>query len=530
MPLMSWCKPGHPLAARIDNWYFSGIFIVPAQPEQDVSVTSQALPLDAFDLVIFGGTGDLARRKLLPALLQRFADGQIVAQSRIIATARDTLSPDDYRKRMRAELLPAVEDDATVRAALDAFLGLIDYRALDVTRDAGWPELAATLGGPTERVRVFYMATSPELFAGICGRLRDSGLSSGNARVVIEKPIGRDLQSAKAINDAVGHAFDERQTFRIDHYLGKETVQNLLALRFGNALFEPLWKAEHVDHVQITVAETIGVGQRAGYYDNAGALRDMVQNHMLQLLCLVAMEPPASLEPDAVRDEKLKVLHALWPIDAQNAAQLSVRGQYRAGAADARAVPGYTDEVGNPDSSTETFVALKAEVRNWRWAGVPFYLRTGKRLTDRVSEIVVTFRAIPHSIFAPGSGPITPNKLVLRLQPDEGVKLWLMNKVPGPGGLRLRQVPLDMTFATAFGGHQPDAYERLLMDVVRGNPTLFMRRDEVEAAWKWIDPIKAAWAASEEGPKPYTAGSWGPSAAVALIERDGRSWHDEDAA
>ena len=490
-------------------------------------MTSQALPLDAFDLVIFGGTGDLARRKLLPALLQRFADEQMVPQSRIIATARDALSPDDYRKRIRAELLPAIEGDETARKALDGFLQRVDYRPLDATRDAGWAELAAALDGPAERVRVFYLATSPDLFAGICERLRAAGLSGGSSRVVIEKPIGRDLRSAKSINDAVGRAFDERQTFRIDHYLGKETVQNLLALRFGNALFEPLWKAEHIDHVQITVAETIGVGQRAGYYDNAGALRDMVQNHMLQLLCLVAMEPPASLEPDAVRDEKLKVLRALWPIDAKNAAHVSVRGQYRAGAADGRAVPGYVEEAGKPDSRTETFVALKAEVRNWRWSGVPFYLRTGKRLTQRVSEIVVTFRAIPHSIFAGSSGQIAPNKLVLRLQPDEGVKLWLMNKVPGPGGLRLRQVPLDMTFATAFGGHQPEAYERLLMDVVRGNPTLFMRRDEVEAAWTWIDPILAAWAASEEAPKPYTAGSWGPSAAVALIERDGRTWYED---
>jgi glucose-6-phosphate 1-dehydrogenase len=490
-------------------------------------VTSQQ-PFDAFDIVIFGGTGDLARRKLLPALLQRFADGQIVAGTRIVGTARDALSRDEYRQRIEAELLSAIDGDEAARAALPEFLKLLDYRALDATSDSGWSELAGLLGS-SERVRVFYLATGPDLFAGICERLREHRLSEGNARVVIEKPVGRDLPSARRINDAVGHAFDERQTFRIDHYLGKETVQNLLALRFGNALFEPVWKAEHIDHVQITVAETIGVGQRAGYYDKAGALRDMVQNHMLQMLCLVAMEPPASLEPDAVRDEKLKVLRALRPVDAANAAQAGVRGQYRAGAADGRAVPGYLDEVGDPRSRTETFVALKAEIGNWRWAGVPFYLRTGKRLTTRMSEIVVTFRRIPHSIFAGISGPILPNQLVLRLQPDEGVKLWLMNKVPGPGGLRLRQVPLDMTFADAFGGRQPDAYERLLMDVVRGNPTLFMRRDEVEAAWQWIDPILAAWAASEEAPKPYTAGSWGPGASVALIERDGRTWHDDGA-
>jgi len=509
------------------KWYFSGILstAAPINPGQRKPVTSQAQPLDAFDLVIFGGTGDLARRKLLPALLQRFADGQIVAGSRIVATARDVMSSEDYRQRMATEIAPALDDEA--RKALQSFMRLVEYRAIDATREDGWTALEQLLSGPAERVRVFYLATGPDLFVPICERLRAHGLSGGNARVVIEKPIGRDLTSALKTNDAVGHAFDERQTFRIDHYLGKETVQNLLALRFGNALFEPVWKAEHIDHVQITVAETIGVGQRAGYYDHAGALRDMVQNHMLQLLCLVAMEPPASLDPDAVRDEKLKVLRALHPIDAGNAAQLSVRGQYRAGAADARAVPGYVEEVGDANSKTETFVALKAEVRNWRWAGVPFYLRTGKRLTQRVSEIVVTFRAIPHSIFAGVSGPIQPNKLVIRLQPDEAVTLWLMNKVPGPGGLRLREVPLDMTFASTFGGRQPDAYERLLMDVVRGNPTLFMRRDEVEAAWRWIDPILAAWAASEEPPRPYTAGSWGPGAAVALIERDGRTWHEE---
>jgi glucose-6-phosphate 1-dehydrogenase len=489
-------------------------------------VTSQALPLDAFDLVIFGGTGDLARRKLLPALLQRFADGQIVAGTRIVATARDGISADEYRQRIAGDLASHLDGNEVTEEKLRAFLQAIDYRAIDATRDAGWPELKQLLAAPPGRVRIFYLATGPDLFAGICERLREIGLNGEDARVVIEKPIGRDLPSARKINDAVGHAFDERHTFRIDHYLGKETVQNLLALRFGNALFEPLWNAEHIDHVQITVAETIGVGQRAGYYDRAGALRDMVQNHMLQLLCLVAMEPPSSLEPDAVRDEKLKVLRALRPIDALSAGHLSVRGQYRAGATDARAVPGYTDELGH-ESSTETFVALKAELRNWRWSGVPFYLRTGKRLPQRVSEIVVTFRAIPHSIFASASGPIVPNKLVLRLQPDEGVTMWLMNKVPGPGGLRLRQVPLDMTFASTFGGRQPDAYERLLMDVVRGNPTLFMRRDEVEAAWQWIDPVLAAWAASDEAPKQYTAGSWGPSAAVALIERDGRTWHED---
>jgi glucose-6-phosphate 1-dehydrogenase len=508
------------------QWYrFAMDTVSDARSRSATSPGLSSAPVDAFDLVIFGGTGDLALRKLLPALYQRFVDRQMRPESRVVAIARDALDDDGYRAKARDALGDAANRGGNA-GALDEFLQRVHYRALDVLGNDGWDDFARSLGSDAERVRVYYLATAPLLFAGICDRLREHGMTRGNVRVVIEKPIGRDLASAVAINEAVGRAFDERHTFRIDHYLGKETVQNLVALRFGNALFEPLWNAEHVDHVQITVAETLGVGVRAAYYDNAGALRDMMQNHLLQLLCLVAMEPPASLEPDAVRDEKLKVLRSLAPIDARNAAQTTVRGQYRAGAEARVAVPGYVEELAH-DSGTETFVALRAEVRNWRWAGVPFYLRTGKRLAERVSEIVVNFRAVPHSIFESSSGPIAPNKLVLRLQPDEGVKLWLMIKQPGPGGLRLQRVPLDMSFAESFNVRQTDAYERLLMDVVRGNPTLFMRRDEVEAAWRWIDPIRAAWDAAGDAPKPYTAGSWGPSAAVAMIERDGRTWSED---
>ncbi|MEJ1097364.1 MULTISPECIES: glucose-6-phosphate dehydrogenase [unclassified Pseudoxanthomonas] len=492
-------------------------------------VTAKTLPVDPFDLVIFGGTGDLAMRKLLPGLLRRYADGQIREETRIIGVARDGQSAADYRAKVGDALTRLAASDEGLKAKIPAFLEKLGYHALDATRDDGWEEFAQQLKSQGERIRVFYLSTSPTLFVNICDRLRAHGLNTGGARVVIEKPIGHDSASAAVINDAVGSAFEESQIFRIDHYLGKETVQNLLALRFANILFEPLWNANHIDHVQITVAETVGLEKRATYYDTSGALRDMVQNHLLQLLCMVAMEPPAALQADAVRDEKLKVLRSLRPITAADAAHLTVRGQYRAGAVNGAAVPGYLDELGREDSRTETFVALKAEVDNWRWAGVPFYLRTGKRLPERVSEIVITFRQIPHSIFEDSAGPVMTNKLVLRLQPDEGVKLWLMIKDPGPGGLRLQHVPLDMSFAEAFGVHQPEAYERLLMDVVRGNPTLFMRRDEVEAAWKWIDPILAAWNNLRDAPKTYTAGSWGPSAAVALVERDGRTWNEDSA-
>jgi glucose-6-phosphate 1-dehydrogenase len=485
-----------------------------------VTVTSQ--PVEAFDLVIFGGTGDLAVRKLLPALFHRFLDGQIPASSRIIGIAREALDDEGYRTHLRGALAGSGDD-----TRLDAFLQQVGYRPLDARKPEGWSDFAELIGEQPDHVRVFYLSTSPELFVDICARLGDFGLNKGASRVVMEKPIGRDLASANQINDAVGRVFNESQTYRIDHYLGKETVQNLLALRFGNALFEPLWNAGHIDHVQITVAETLGVGHRAAYYDRAGAMRDMLQNHMLQLLCMVAMEPPSSLSPDAVRDEKLKVLNSLKPVEGSQVAQYTVRGQYRAGVADGASVPGYLDELGHTNSNTETFVALKAEIGNWRWAGVPFYLRTGKRLPHRVSEIVVAFKPVPHSIFGADTGPLAQNRLVLRLQPDEGVKLWLTIKHPGPGGLRLRHVPLDMSFAEAFGVQQRDAYERLLLDVVRGNPTLFMRRDEVEAAWRWADPILDAWAAGGESPRPYAAGSWGPSAAVALIERDGRTWNED---
>jgi len=487
-------------------------------------MSARIIQVEPFDLVVFGATGDLAQRKLLPALYHRDATGQIPDDALILGVSRRPLNDDDFRGMARKAVCGDGEE--VDQDTLEKFLGRLHYLPADAGDDAGWPKVTAWLGERPGRVRVFYLATAPELFGPICHRLGEAGLAGDGARVVVEKPIGKSLASAREVNDAVGAYFTEDRVYRIDHYLGKETVQNLMALRFGNSLFEPLWRAAEVDHVQITVSETLGVEGRAGYYDGAGALRDIVQNHMMQLLCLVAMEPPASLAADAVRDEKLKVLKSLLPITDANIGERTVRGQYRAGASHGGPVPGYLEELGNEASHTETFVAIKAEIRNWRWAGVPFYLRTGKRLASRLSEIVAQFRPIPFSVFDATAGPIEANRLVIRLQPDEGVKLWLMIKDPGPGGMRLRHVPLDMSFARAFPVRNPDAYERLLMDVVRGNQTLFMRRDEVEAAWTWIDPILQAWAASGERPKPYTSGTWGPSAAVALIERDGRSWYE----
>ena len=491
-------------------------------------MSAKIIPVDPFDLVVFGATSDLARRKLLPGLYYRDRDRQLQPETRIIGVARRDLGRQGYVEQVEANLRRYVAAGDLDVDCLARFLDRLDYVAADALQPEGWTELAAKFDH-TDRIRVFYLATSPELFGPICRGLGAVGLVTPSTRVVLEKPIGHDLASARAINDEVGSVFEERQVFRIDHYLGKETVQNLSALRFANVLFEPLWNAAYIDHVQITVAESIGVEGRGTYYDGAGALRDMVQNHMLQLLCLVAMEPPARNHADDVRDEKLKVLRALKPISGADVAVKTVRGQYRAGAIFGDPAPAYLDELGAAASSTETFVVIKAEIESWRWSGVPFYLRTGKRLPSRASEIVIQFRKIPHSIFEPSTGEIRPNRLVVRLQPDEGIKLFLMAKDPGPGGMRLREAPLNLSFAETFRVRYPDAYERLLMDVVRGNPTLFMRRDEVEAAWAWIEPILQAWAEQTEPPKPYPAGTWGPSAAIALVEREGRTWYDDTA-
>ncbi|MEC9343639.1 MAG: glucose-6-phosphate dehydrogenase [Pseudomonadota bacterium] len=490
-------------------------------------MTSQFIPVEPFDYIVFGGTGDLAERKLIPALYHRANDGQIVGGSRIIGAARGEMTDEAFRAFARKALSDHVGAGELKPELLNGFLERLHYVSVDAKSDRGWEDLRQLLGD-APRVRAFYLAVGPSIFGDIAAKLGEHGMIRDDSRLVIEKPIGHDLASAHALNMAIGRHFSEAQVFRIDHYLGKETVQNLMALRFANALYEPLWNSGHIDHVQITVAESLGVEGRAGYYDKSGAIRDMVQNHLLQLLCLVAMEPPASIDADAVRDEKLKVLRALRRIHASNVSELTVRGQYSAGASDGGAVPGYLEELDGGTSDTETFVAIKAEVENWRWAGVPFYLRTGKRLAQRVSEIVIQFKPVPHNVFAEDAGKPVANRLVLRLQPDEAVGQMIMIKDPGPGGMRLREVALDMSFAEHFAVRSPDAYERLLLDVVRGNQTLFMRRDEVEAAWRWVDPIISAWKENGQKCKKYTAGTWGPSAAIALIERDGRTWHEEE--
>ena len=487
-------------------------------------MTSQIIPVDPFDFIIFGGTGDLAERKLLPALYYRQRGGQFSEPTRIIGASRSKLSDDDFRAFAEKAITEHVKAEDLDHDEVRTFLERLSYVSVDAMSGEGFSELKEELGA-SEAIRAFYLAVAPSLFGEISHKLKAHGLITANSRIVVEKPIGRDLSSAKALNDQIGTDFGEHQVFRIDHYLGKETVQNLMALRFGNMLYEPLWNSAHIDHVQITVAETVGLEDRVTYYDKAGALRDMVQNHILQLLCLVAMEAPSSMEANAVRDEKLKVLRSLKRINGADAPKSTVRGQYRAGASSGGAVKGYLEELGK-ESNTETFVAIKAEIANWRWAGVPFYLRTGKRLAERVSEIVIEFKSIPHSIFGEQAGRIKANQLVIRLQPDEGVKQWIMIKDPGPGGMRLRQIALDVSFAATFQERNPDAYERLIMDVIRGNQTLFMRRDEVEAAWAWIDPILNAWTENRQEVQSYTAGTWGPSASIALIERDGRTWHE----
>ncbi len=479
-------------------------------------------------LLLFGATGDLARRMLLPSLLRLDADGLLPADLIIVGTARSAGDDDWYRARAAAALEAFGDGERRRPEVMARFLARLRYRSADVSSPEPFAALAEAVGDTAPKDLSIFLSTAPSLFGPTIEGLAKAGLAGDRARLALEKPLGADLASSRAINDAVAAHFPENRTFRIDHYLGKETVQNLIALRFANSLFEPLWNARGIEFVQITVAETVGLEGRQAFYDETGALRDMVQNHMLQLLALTAMEPPARFDAASVRDEKVKVLRSLRPITGETARTHSVIGQYEAGSIGGQPVTGYIDELGH-QSGTETFVAIKAHVDNWRWQKVPFYLRTGKRLARRDTEIFIQFNPVPHSMFTGPGAALQPNKLIIGLQPEETISLRLMAKEPGldRAGIRLREAPLDVSLPNAFSeGRRRIAYERLLLDLMDGYQTLFVRRDEVEAQWTWIDAIRAGWADGGMTPKGYPSGTWGPSAAIALTERDGVSWND----
>ncbi len=486
----------------------------------------------SFDLVLFGGTGDLAWRKLMPALFQAFRHGSLPEHGRIIGIGRDDLGDEAYRELIRSRFNEVELAKRPTPAEFDRFAALLHFIRLDLSRPQDFQRLASALRERHADTVVLYLATAPSLFTAAVEQLAAAGLNRPNTRVVLEKPLGHDLASNRAINETVRSALGERQIFRIDHYLGKPAVQNLFALRFGNAFFEPLWRRENISSIQITIAEDLGVAKRGAFYDNTGALRDMVQNHALQLLCAIGMEPPINAHADAIRDEKLKVLRSLKPWTPQALAEHVIRGQYTAGTVAGEAVPGYRDEPGvNPQSTTETFVALRTEIANWRWAGVPFYLRTGKRLAARDARIVVNFRPAPHAIFHSPPGAI--NRLVINLQPRDGLELHLLaqaqdNRQRARSAVQsLAPVHLDLDFEKRFGSERVGAYERLLLDVIDGRLNLFVRSDEQEEAWRWVEPIMEHWRHEGAGPRPYAAGSWGPSAASALIARDGHCWSEE---
>ncbi len=490
-------------------------------------MTTAAQSNKACDLILFGTKGDLARRKLLPALYQLERAGLLHPDSRIVGVARDELSAEGYAELVETNLQKFVKEPLDEKVLL-SLKNKLHYVQIDLSKEQDYLKLKEVTD-ISKRIPVSYFATAPSLFGNISKGLHLAGLSAVPSRVVLEKPIGHCLESSKVINNQVAEFFQESQIYRIDHYLGKETVLNLLALRFANAIFASNWDHNAIDHVQISVAEEVGVEGRWGYYDDAGQMRDMVQNHLLQVLSLIAMEPPARLDADSIRDEKLKVLKALRPINLQNVQEKTVRGQYTSGFVAGKAVPGYLEEDdARPNSKTETFVAIKVDIDNWRWAGVPFYLRTGKRMPNKVSEVVICFKPQPHNIFRETYKQLPANKLIIRLQPDEGVEIQIMNKIPGLGEtMQLQQSKLDLSFDETFQAQRiADAYERLLLEAMLGNQYLFVRRDEVEQAWKWVDGILDAWRMNNEPPKAYPAGTWGPVAAISLLARDDRNWDE----
>ncbi len=486
----------------------------------------------SFDLVLFGGTGDLAWRKLMPALFQAFRHGTLPEGGRIIGVGRDGLSHEQYRSLIQSRFdkvdlakRPSAEEFAR-------FAALLEFVRMDLSKPDDYAALAASLQARNADTVVMYVATAPALFTTVCEQLAAAGLNTPKTRVVLEKPLGHDLASNRAINQTVRRFFEEKQVFRIDHYLGKPAVQNLFALRFGNALFEPLWRREHIANIQITIAEDLGVESRGAFYEGTGALRDMVQNHALQLLCAIGMEPPINSHADAIRDEKLKVLRSLKPWTQESLVQDVVRGQYISGTSGGIRVPSYREEPGvSPTSNTETFVALRTEIANWRWAGVPFYIRTGKRLAGRDARIVINFRPTPHAIF--NSNIDVANRLVINLQPKDGLELHLLaqgqnnRQNRSAAAQALAPVQLDLDFDKRFGSERVGAYERLLLDVIDGRLNLFVRSDEQEEAWRWVEPILNHWAADAQGPRLYASGTWGPSASSAMIARDGFCWSEE---
>lgn len=481
------------------------------------------------DLVIFGGLGNLARLKLFPALYRLEGSGLLASGSRILVLAHRTVDTEEVRTRLAEQLRESLAEEQLDETVLTTLLQRVGYRYLDFQDVAGFGCLNEWRQSNDNEL-IIYMATPPSLYGVIARNLQTVDCCNERTRVVVEKPIGQDLESSRNINDQLAEVYHEDQLFRIDHYLGKETVQNLIALRFANNLFASQWNQNHISHVEITVAESVGIEGRWGYFDQAGQVRDMIQNHMLQLLCLIAMDPPSDLSADSIRDEKVKVLKALRPITPDLVATHLVRGQYTAGSSGGQAVPGYREEEGaNKSSRTETFVALKVEIENWRWSGVPFYIRTGKRMPEKFSQIIIHFKPAPHYIFDPDQRHLANNKLIIRLQPDEGMAIQILTKDQGLGkGMRLRQGPLELTFSEAFDTERiPGAYERLLWEVMRGHQYLFVRRDEVEWAWRWVDQLVSNWHDHGAQPKRYAAGTWGPVASIAMVTRDGRSWYED---
>ena len=482
----------------------------------------------SFDLVIFGGTGDLAWRKLMPALFQAFRHGTLPPDGRIIGVGRDDLSDDQYRALIHARFEGVELAKRPTEAEFTRFAALLQFVRMDLSKPQDYARFAQTLRQRTADTVVFYLATAPGLFTTVCEQLAVAALNQPNTRIVLEKPLGHDMASNRAINQAVCRAFGEKQVFRIDHYLGKPAVQNLFALRFGNALFEPLWRREHISNIQISIAEELGVEKRGSFYETTGALRDMVQNHALQLLCAIAMEPPINAHADAIRDEKLKVLRSLKPWSPADLATYLIRGQYGPGTVGGLAVPGYRDELGvAADSQTETFVALRTEIANWRWAGVPFFIRTGKRLAASDARIVVNFHPAPHAIFNTQAG--VSNRLVINMQPKDGLELHLLaqGQEKRRNSQSLAPVQLDLDFNKRFGSERVGAYERLLLDVIDGRLNLFVRSDEQEEAWRWVEPMLDHWAHDSAGPRSYAAGTWGPSASSAMVARDDSCWIEE---